>query len=351
MVLTLALDAMGGDAGPEMVVKGADLALRQAKGLFLRYLFFGHESSIEMELKKYPSLQKISSIIHSETIITNQTKPAIALRNGRKSNMGMAIDAVAKGQANAVVSAGNTGAYMALSKILLKTIGGIDRPAIPAILPTIKGKTVVLDLGANIDCTPENLVQFALMGEAFARQLLDIERPSVGLLNVGSEELKGNATVQSAAQLLRNFPDLNFKGFVEGDDITSGKTDVVVTDGFSGNIALKSIEGAARLIRHFLKGSLSGSLRGKLGYIIAKPAFDLVQTKSDPRMYNGAVFLGLRGIAVKSHGGTDFIGFANAIGVAISMIQHNFIKDIEERLSMLTSKEENLRAITPTMEA
>ena len=254
--------------------------------------------------------------------------------------MGMAVDAVAKGQASAVISAGNTGAYMALSKILLKTLDGIDRPAIPAILPTIKGKTVVLDLGANIDCTPENLVQFALMGEAFARQLLDIEHPSVGLLNVGSEELKGNATVQAAAQLLKNFPDLNFQGFVEGDDITSGKTDVVVTDGFSGNIALKSIEGAARLIRHFLKESLSGSLRGKLGYIIAKPAFQQVQVKSDPRMYNGAVFLGLKGIAVKSHGGTDFVGFANAIGVAISMIQHNFIKNVEERLSLLTAKME-----------
>lgn len=340
MVLTLALDAMGGDAGPEMVVKGADLALRQAKSLSLHFSFFGHGPTIEAELKKYPSLQKVSSITHSETIITNQTKPSIAVRSGRKSNMGMAIDAVAKGEANAVVSAGNTGAYMALSKILLKTLEGIDRPAIPAILPTVKGKTVVLDLGANIDCTPENLVQFAVMGEAFACQLLDIKKPSVGLLNVGSEELKGNATVQTAFQLLKEIPDFNFYGFVEGDDINSGKTDVVVTDGFSGNIALKSIEGAARLISHFLKESLKDSFRGKLGYIIAKSAFKQLQKKMDPRMYNGAVFLGLRGIAVKSHGGIDYIGFANAIGVAISMIQHNFIKNIEERLSILTSKAE-----------
>lgn len=340
MILTLALDAMGGDAGPEMVVKGADLALRQAKNLSIHFSFFGHDASIEAELRKYPSLQKISNIVHSETIITNQTKPSIAVRSGRKSNMGMAIDAVAKGEANAVVSAGNTGAYMALSKILLKTLEGIDRPAIPAILPTVKGKTVVLDLGANIDCTPENLVQFAVMGEAFACQLLDIKKPSVGLLNVGSEELKGNATVQAAFQLLKGFSDLNFHGFVEGDDINLGKTDVVVTDGFSGNIALKSIEGAAKLIAHFLKESLSGSFRGKLGYIIAKSAFKQLQKKTDPRMYNGAVFLGLRGIAVKSHGGTDYVGFANAIGVAISMIQHNFIKNIEERLAMLTSKTE-----------
>lgn len=340
MELTLALDAMGGDAGPEMVVKGADLAFRQSPDLPLSFLFFGDSSSVEAELIKYPELKKISTVIHSDTIITNQTKPSSAVRSGRKSNMGMAIDAVAKGQAKAVISAGNTGAYMALSKIILKTIEGIDRPAIPAILPTIKGKTVVLDLGANIDCTPENLVQFALMGEAFARQLLNIQTPSVGLLNVGSEELKGNATVQTASQLLKDFPDLNFKGFVEGDDITSGKTDVVVTDGFSGNIALKSIEGAARLVGHFLKESLSSSFRGKLGYTIAKPAFKQVQMKSDPRMYNGAVFLGLRGIAVKSHGGTDFIGFANAIGVAISMIRHDFIKNIEDRLSILTSKTE-----------
>ncbi len=340
MTITLALDAMGGDAGPEMVVSGANIALQEAHGVSLRFLFFGQESIIKTELKKFEKLQKISSIIHSDIIITNQIKPAAAVRSGRKSNLGMAIEAVEKGEAQAVISAGNTGAYMALSKIILKMLTGIDRPAIPAILPTLNGKTVVLDLGANIDCTPENLVEFALMGEAFARQLLKIDHPSVGLLNVGSEELKGNATVQTAAHFLRELPDLNFQGFVEGDDITAGKTDVVITDGFSGNIALKAIEGAARLIRHFLKEALSGSLRGKIGYVIAKPAFKALQNRSDPRLYNGAVFLGLKGIAVKSHGGTDAVGFANAIKVAISMVQQNFIRNIEERVALLTSQAE-----------
>ncbi len=338
MIITLALDAMGGDAGPEMVVSGANAALQDAHGVSLRFLFFGQESVVQEELRKFPKLKAISSVIHSDIIITNQTKPAAAVRSGRKSNLGMAIDAVEKGEAHAVISAGNTGAYMALSKVILKMLSGINRPAIPAILPTFNGKTVVLDLGANVDCTPENLVEFALMGEAFARQLLKIDRPSVGLLNVGSEELKGNATVQAAAHFLRELSDFNFQGFVEGDDITAGKTDVVVTDGFSGNIALKAIEGTVHLIRHFLKESLSSSLRGKIGYAIAKPAFKELQKRSDPRLYNGAVFLGLKGIAVKSHGGTDAVGFANAIKVAISMVQQNFIKNIEERVALLTSQ-------------
>ena len=340
MILTLALDAMGGDAGPEMVVEGASIALSQAKGIALRFQFFGQSSVVNAELAKFPDLFSVSTVFDSETIITNQTKPSLAVRSGRRSNMGMAIDAVARGQAQAVISAGNTGAYMALSKVILKTLDGINRPAIPAILPTVNGKAVVLDLGANIDCTPENLVQFALMGEAFARHLLKIDRPSVGLLNVGSEELKGNATVQAAFQMLKEFPDLNFQGFVEGNDIALGKTDVVVTDGFSGNIALKAIEGTARLIQHFLKEALASSLRGKLGYLIAKPAFKQLQMKGDPRRYNGAVFLGLKGIAVKSHGGTDPLGFSNAIGVAIDMIKHDFIKSVEDRLSLMTAKME-----------
>jgi glycerol-3-phosphate acyltransferase PlsX len=340
MVITLALDAMGGDSGPEMVVNGANIALQEAHGISLRFLFFGQEPVIQEELRKFPKLQAVSSVIHSDVIITNQTKPAAAVRTGRKSNLGMAIDAVEKGEAHAVISAGNTGAYMALSKVILKMLSGIDRPAIPAILPTLNGKTVVLDLGANVDCTPENLVEFALMGEAFARQLLKIDRPSVGLLNVGSEELKGNATVQTAAHFLRELPDLNFQGFVEGDDITAGKTDVVITDGFSGNIALKAIEGTVRLINHYLKQSLSSSIRGRIGYAVAKPAFKELQRRSDPRLYNGAVFLGLKGIAVKSHGGTDAIGFANAIKVAISMVQQNFIKNVEERVALLTSQVE-----------
>jgi glycerol-3-phosphate acyltransferase PlsX len=254
--------------------------------------------------------------------------------------MGMAVDAVAKGEACAVVSAGNTGAYMALSKIILKTLNGADRPAIPAILPTVQGRCVVLDVGANIDCTPEILLQFALMGEAFASYLFKIDKPSVGLLNVGSEELKGNAVVQSAYQLLKQIPDLNFHGFVEGDHISAGKTQVIVTDGFSGNIALKTIEGTAHLIRHFLKESLEGSFLGKLGYLIARGAFKRLQKRMDPRLYNGALFLGVQGIAVKSHGGTDAVGFANAIHVAVHMAQQEFIRHVEDRLQLAQSVQE-----------
>jgi glycerol-3-phosphate acyltransferase PlsX len=303
-------------------------------------LFFGDESAIVEQLALYPNLRPVSTVIHSDTIITNDMKPSSAVRRGRISNMGMAVDAVAKGEACAVVSAGNTGAYMALSKIILKTLNGADRPAIPAILPTVQGRCVVLDVGANIDCTPEILLQFALMGEAFASYLFKIDKPSVGLLNVGSEELKGNAVVQSAYQLLKQIPDLNFHGFVEGDHISAGKTQVIVTDGFSGNIALKTIEGTAHLIRHFLKESLEGSFLGKLGYLIARGAFKRLQKRMDPRLYNGALFLGVQGIAVKSHGGTDAVGFANAIHVAVHMAQQEFIRHVEDRLQLAQSVQE-----------
>lgn len=337
MSLVLALDAMSGDRGTSMVIEGISIALRSFSGKNIKpphFLLFGDTVEITAHLNAFPEIKPHVTIRHADQVVSSSMKPSSAVRSARRSSMGLAIDSVASGEANAVLSAGNTGAYMALSKIILKAFKGINRPAIPAILPTVKGKTVVLDLGANIDCTAENLVQFALMGEVFARQLLHLPHPSVGLLNVGSEELKGNAIVQEAAQQLRLLPGINFKGFVEGDDIAAGTTDVVVTDGFSGNIALKSIEGAARLIRHFLTEALSSSWRGKLGYLIAKPAFKQIQRRSDPRHYNGAVFLGLKGIAVKSHGGTDAVGFANAIEVATDMASHNFIQEIQERLSL-----------------
>jgi len=339
MTTILALDAMGGDIGPKVIVEGAAMALSQSTQRSLSFLLFGDKTLIQAQLDKFPDLRQKSTIIHTDILITNDTKPAAAVRMGRKSNLGMAVDAVAKGQAHAVVSAGNTGAYMALSKILLKTLKGIDRPAIPAVMPTIKGKTVVLDLGANIDCSAENLVQFALMGEAFSRQILNLEHPSVGLLNIGSEDLKGNATVQKAAQLLKDIQDLNFSGFVEGNDITAGTIDVVVTDGFSGNIVLKAIEGAAHLFKHLLEKSLSSSWLGKLGYLLARSCFKEFKNRIDPRFYNGAVFLGLKHIAVKSHGGTDSIGFANAIHVAVQMAQSNLIDKIEQRLNLMANAE------------
>lgn len=335
MSLTLALDAMGGDAGAPMVVHGASIALGHLQGLKVNFLFFGDKASIDKELALYPNLQPVSQVIHTDTIITSDTKPSSAVRRGRTSNMGMAIDAVAQGKACAVVSAGNTGAYMALSKLILKTLDGVDRPAIPAILPSIRSRCIVLDVGANVACTPEVLLQFALMGEAFASYLFKIDKPAVGLLNVGSEELKGNSVVQGAYQLLKQVHDMNFYGFVEGDDIAAGKTDVIVTDGFSGNIALKTIEGTAHLIRHFLKEALESSIFGKIGYLIARGAFKRLQKRTDPRLYNGALFLGLQGIAVKSHGGTDAIGFANAIQTAVHMAQQDFTHHVAERLKLI----------------
>ncbi len=345
---------MGGDLGASMVIPGIELALKKTHVEELFFLLYGDADIINAELEGAPLLKACSDVIHTDIIVTNYTKPAVAVRSGRKSNLGMAIDAVPEGRAHAVVSAGNTGAYMALSKVLLKTLDGINRPAIPAVMPTMRGhgRTVVLDLGANIECSPLNLLQFALMGEAFASRVLNIDRPSVGLLNIGSEEVKGHAGVQEAFQLLKNTTDLNFHGFVEGNDIMEGTTDVVVTDGFSGNIALKAIEGTTRFVRHLLKESLASSWRGKLGYLIAKPAFARVQQVSDARFYNGAVFLGLRHIAVKSHGGTDAVGFANAVGVAINMVKSNFIDSVQERLALAQRHQEqsmNIKTVDTTV--
>jgi glycerol-3-phosphate acyltransferase PlsX len=339
MKITLAIDVMGGDKGPSMAIPGVELALgRMSDNVHCR--LYGDAAVIEQYLEHAPKLRANCTIIHSDNIVTNETKPAVAVRSGRKSNLGMAIDAVKLGDAHAVVSAGNTGAYMALSKVILKTLDGINRPAIPAVMPTTTrhGRTIVLDLGANIECSPLNLVQFALMGEAFAACSFGIERPTVGLLNVGSEEMKGHAGVQEAFQQLRALQNFNFHGFVEGNDIMAGTTDVVVTDGFSGNIALKAIEGTTRFVSHLLKTHMSASWRGKLGYLIAKPAFDSIQAISDARQYNGAVFLGLQHIAVKSHGGADAFAFSKAVEVASKMAQNNFISSVQERLNLLQAQ-------------
>lgn len=331
MTLRIALDAMGGDQSAPMVVSGAARFLAKISKP-IHFSFFGDTSIIEKELDQFPALKAVSTVIHSPSIVTNETKPIDAIRMGKRSNMGMAIQSVAQGENQAVVSAGNTGAYMALSKIILKTLPDIDRPAIPAIMPTINGKTLMLDLGANVTCSPHQLLQFALMGEALAHIQLGIDSPSIGILNIGSEALKGNDIVQEAAALISAVPSLNFKGFVEGDDIGLGKTDVVVTDGFTGNVALKSIEGTSRLIKHFMTESFSQNIFTKLAYLIALPAIRALKRKADPRLYNGAVFLGLQHIAIKSHGGTDALGFANAIGVAVSMIEEDLISQLKKRL-------------------
>ena len=249
--------------------------------------------------------------------------------------MRLGINCLNSGECDGFVSAGNTGALMAISKFVLKTIKGIDRPAIAGILPTMKGQTVVLDLGANVDCTSQNLVQFAFMGDVFSKTVIGIKNPVLGLLNVGSEQIKGNLVVKQTFENLKKISSkLNFYGFIEGNDINKGNVDVVVTDGFSGNIALKTAEGVAELIFTFLKNAYKSSLISKIGYFLSKPAINRFKTRIDPRKYNGAVLLGLNGIVVKSHGGTDAFGFCNAISVAISLIENSYINEIEKKIKI-----------------
>lgn len=337
MALNLALDAMGGDSSPSIVVEGASLALQN--GLDCHFHMFGDASLIDPLLTSFPLLNGKVTVHHTDEKVGNDIKPSIAIRTLKRSSMRLAIQSVADGVCEAVVSAGNTGAYMALSKILLKTLEGVDRPAIAAKLPTTKGFCIALDLGANVECSPENLVQFAVMGEALAFRLLGKEKPTVGLLNVGAEEQKGNSVVQEAAHLLRESDLLDFVGFIEGDDITLGKADVVVTDGFTGNIALKTMEGVVRLVMGNVKQSLSSSFLGKLGCFIASSAFKGLRQRMDPRFYNGATFLGLKGISVKSHGGADAVAFYHAIDVAANIARQldsdGMGQEIENKLKQI----------------
>lgn len=329
MKTCIAIDAMGGDGAPKIVFDGIAEFIKSYPNSNVEFLAFGPQDILNPLVSD--AIKNVVTIKHAEEVITGELKPAVAVRM-RNSSMRAAIDAVNQGEAGAVVSAGNTGAFMALSKILLKSFDGIDRPAIPALIPSDKGSTLVLDLGANIDCSAENLVQFAVMGSVYVQKLMHIQNPSVGLLNVGSEDLKGNQIVQAAANFLRVHPLVNFHGFVEGDDITKATVDVVVTDGFTGNIVLKAIEGTVRLFARQLKKSLSDTVLSKIGALIAQPSLANFKRFVDPRLYNGAMFLGLRGIAIKSHGGTDGIGFANALKVADEMIKQNVIPDLQAGL-------------------
>ena len=337
--LTISLDAMGGDKAPDVVIQGVQIAHTRLP--HVDFLLFGNQAQLEPLLELAPDIRQVCTIVHTDQFVTGEDKPSQVLRQGRKSSMWLAVDAVAKGEAAAVVSAGNTGALMAVSKFVLRMLPGIERPAIAGFFPTQRGESVMLDLGANVECDARNLVEFAVMGEVFARILLGIEQPSVGILNVGSEELKGNDAVRGAAAILRNGSlPIKFHGFVEGNDIAGGTVDVVVTDGFSGNIALKSAEGLARLYASFLRDAFSSSWMSKLGYLLARSALVKVKMRTDPRRYNGAMFLGLNGIAVKSHGGTDAVGFANAIGVAAELVTHGFNERIKRELERLQMAEE-----------
>lgn len=324
---TISLDAMGGDAAPEMVIEGMRIA--RVRFPDTRYLLYGDERRITPFLNGEES--GYCEIRHTEQFISGSDKPSQALRKGRQSSMRLAIDSVRNGDACGVVSAGNTGALMAMAKFSLRTLPGIDRPALISFIPTERGESVMLDLGANVVCDSENLVQFALMGAQFAHAVLGFKCPRVGLLNVGEEELKGNATVKAAHEILQRvgLDNFTYHGFIEGNDITEGTVDVIVTDGFTGNVALKTAEGTARLVTIFLRQAFRQSIMSRIGYMLAAPALRKLRERLDPQSYNGGVLLGLNGIVVKSHGGANAEGFANAIGVALDMARDGTIARIK----------------------
>lgn len=323
--LTIALDAMGGDAAPRMVISGANIARHRHPQV--HYLLFGREEQIAPLLGKMPRLQAVTTLIHTDDVVGAEDKASVALRAGRASSMRLAINSVKDGRAAGIVSAGNTGALMAMSKFVLKTLPGVNRPAMAAFFPTLRGESLMLDLGANLVCNARNLVDFAVMGNAFARTVLGTAQPTYGILNVGSEELKGHKSLKEASDILReaNLPG-EFVGFVEGDDIAKGTVDVIITDGFTGNVALKAAEGTAKLVNEYTRRTFRSSFVAGLGYLLARRALRKLRERLDPRRYNGAIFLGLNGVAVKSHGGSDALAFANAIGVAVDMARYGIVE-------------------------
>jgi glycerol-3-phosphate acyltransferase PlsX len=329
----IAIDAMGGDIGPATIVAGMARARRNDRSL--RFELFGDETLIGPELASHRGLKDAVNVHHTTDSIGASEKPSQAIRRAKGTSMGMAINAVKDGKADAALSGGNTGALMAIAKLALRTMSGIDRPALAALLPTL-GDTdlVMLDLGANTECDAQNLVQFAVMGSAYARTVNGLDRPRVKLLNIGTEELKGTGELKEAAALLReaDYLPMRFDGFTEGDKLSRGDVDVVVTDGFSGNIALKTAEGTARFVTDLLRRAFTSSLRSKAGFALSKPALHMLKVHLDPNNHNGAVFLGLNGLVVKSHGGANPKGVANAIGVAARMVANDITRKIGDDL-------------------
>jgi glycerol-3-phosphate acyltransferase PlsX len=326
--LTVSIDAMGGDAGPGIVV--AALARAVLRHPAVKFILHGDESELKPLLAKRGKLSERVAIRHATERVRMEEKPGIALRRGRNTSMWRAIDSVKTKEAEVIISAGNTGALMAMAMFQLGTLEGISRPAIAALWPTKRGQTVVLDVGANVNVSAEQLVDFAVMGEAFARAVLGLERPTVGILNVGTEDMKGHDAVKAAAHILRANTTLpiEFAGFVEGDDIAEGTVDVVVTDGFTGNVALKTAEGTAKLVAYYLRSALMRSFLGRIGGFLASGALNVLRRKLDPRALGGGIFLGLDGVVMKSHGGSDALGFASALDMAIDMARAGVIARI-----------------------
>ncbi|MFZ5609757.1 MAG: phosphate acyltransferase PlsX [Pseudomonadota bacterium] len=329
--IVIALDVMGGDHGPPIVLEGAEIASGRVPAV--RYVLFGDEARMKAELARWPRLAERARIVHTTDMVLGTDKPSQALRRARGSSMGLAIQAVKDGEASAAVSAGNTGALMAMSRFILRTMPGIDRPALVSALPTARGESVLLDLGANVDSSVENLIQFAVMGAAFARTVLGLDRPRVALLNIGVEELKGTERIKEAGQILKGTSlPMDFSGYAEGDKIATGDYDVIVSDGFTGNVALKAVEGTAKLIAHLMREAFTSSPWAKIGYFFARHGLRSLQDHLDPNNHNGAVFLGLNGLVVKSHGSASAVGIATAIGTAIDLAADGIGERIAEDL-------------------
>lgn len=330
---------MGGDFGPEVAIPGLAKSLDRYPEL--KFQLFGIEDKCLPLLEKFPKLKAASEFHHCEVAVRMDDKPSRALRQGRwRSSMWRSIEAVKNGEADVCVSAGNTGALMAMARFCLRTMANIERPAIAAIWPTVRGESIVLDVGATVGADAQQLIDFSMMGAAMARALFEIDRPSVGLLNIGVEEIKGQEEVKEAGRILRvsELPGMDYRGFVEGDDLGKGTVDVVVTEGFSGNIALKAAEGTARQIGEYLRAAMNRTWLARLGYLLAKSAFDRLREKMDPNKVNGGVFLGMNGIVIKSHGGTDADGFAAAVDVAHDMARNNLISKIEDDLKLFHAR-------------
>jgi glycerol-3-phosphate acyltransferase PlsX len=335
---TISLDAMGGDRGPAVVVQGAALALQRHNDM--TFLLFGDEAQIKPHLDAEPSLAGRARIIHTDTVIGAEDKPSQALRRGKGTSMWLALDAVQKGDAECAISGGNTGALMAISKLILRTMPGIERPVLAGQWPTIRNNCIVLDLGANIGATARQLADIALMGAAMARALFHMERPRVGLLNIGVEEIKGVEEVKQAHAWLKETSGLpiDYRGFLEGDQIGQGIVDVVVVEGYAGNIALKTAEGTARQMAAYVREALTSSLPAKIGALLAEGGLRKLRDRMDPRGFNGGPFLGLNGIVIKSHGGMDAFGFASAICVGYDMADSNLIAHLAADLDALHGK-------------
>ncbi len=328
--IVVALDAMGCDKGVGVVIRAAHLVAKARKNV--HFIVYGNAAPIRTQLKKYKLLQNRVEIVHTDRVIKAHEKPSAVLRTGRNSSMAQAFQAVKDGTAHCAVSGGNTGALMALSMFTLRLIKGVSRPALCTSIPTQNGASSILDLGANISPDAKNLVQFSIMGSLFFTIRHRTDNPTVGVLNVGSEDTKGHPELHETADILSHHALVNYHGFIEGDDIMKGTTNVVVTDGFSGNIALKTMEGTARFITLTLKQAIVSSVFGILGVVFAFPVFLRLRKRLDPSRYNGAIMLGLNGIAVKSHGGTNPVGFANAIRIAVDLAEQDFITSLQQEL-------------------